>query len=356
MAVGGHNIDALPWLVSPGAQGAGAAVRTAGERPTIVVPKDQLGQSTQIARRVVQHKPAATAPVKRTLPEALDLPQEPRLGSFLDELRGTSSLAREAPADVLERARLCECDVYVERGAGNTATVVSLGPPTKVTNVFGSSRLAESLAGGSPSSRVLFAGFEESQASAISQSAVRRHAGASSSRPGLFARSFERAKAMFGRSLDVSHSVLGLRTASGKQALVGLAPGEVASRQGLATLLAERPSWRSATVTGRKTQLVEVVFPPSGGDLGAISVRMLGEDGRALTSDKLARSVDVAIKDAARASARPAVGQVVKRLADQLTRDASVDEVQFFLKGVDTVIRLERDRASGRLVQVASVP
>ena len=232
-AVGGHNIDALPWAVKVGSKNASPSIRIAGERPTIVLGSEQAGQATSIARAKVQQK-AAADPVRRPLPDVLAAGESK--GSFLEQLR-KNPLPVVDSKEVLSHAEGCGCDLYIKRGASETSTIVWLKPPPKVETVFGSSRLVDVLSQHTSTTRMVFDGFPKDQVSAFTKTAMRKANSATRSQRGLMEQVRDTA-ALFQKASDRLSTVL-LRTKSGKRALVSVKSAE---------LLAERPQWADAQI------------------------------------------------------------------------------------------------------------
>ncbi len=349
-SVGGHNIDALPWLVKQGSMKAAPVVGTIGDRPTLVVPKEQLGRSTELARRMIERSRETPLPPDRPLHEALGLSTERKSGSFLEQLRNRTELLSGGDAEVMTRARECKCDLYVERGAGDTTMIVSLGPPPRAESVFGSSRLVEKLQEeAKPSGRVLFAGFSKEQVSALTRNAVRQPGEAKQA--GRFLEdAIGRTKDFFRNAVDPAANVLRLPMKPGKSAIVALSQDTVAARGRLAEMLEQRPGWRNAEVIdgiGKGSPpLFEVVFPKEGKkgtDLESISVHVYGEKRNVVTGTDLITRAKTTVGGLSKTD--PVVADAINRLAEQLERDSRVKEVEFFLKDVDSVriVRMRRN-------------
>jgi len=358
-SVGGHNIDALPWLVKQGSARAAPVVRATGDRPTVVMPKERLGQSTELARRVVERSPETPLLPERPVSEVLGLPAERKSGSFLEHLRNRTEPLSSGDATLMARANECNCDLYVERGTADTAMIVSLGPPPRAESVFGSSRLVEKLVEAKPAARVLFAGFSREQVSALTYDAVRQ-TGEARHASGFLEKAIGRTKDLFRSAVDPVVSVLRLPMRPGKSAIVALSPDTVAARGRLAEMLAQRPGWRNAKVVGGSGEgsppLFEVVFPKDGRkgtDLQSISVHVYGEKRDVVTAAELSARAKTTVSGLFKTD--PVVAEAINRLAEQLERDTRVKEIEFFLRGVDSgrTVQLRRNRDTHALEEVA---
>jgi hypothetical protein len=254
-------------------------------------------------------------------------------------------------AGVLARAKLCNCDVYVERGQADTAVVVELGPPPKTRSIFGTAHLAQALSESRRSARVLFAGFEEDHAAAVSLSAVQR-AKRTAPREGGFASLVDSGARLFERASGTVRNSLGLAHPNGKLSLV-VAEDPATSVEKLHELLAARPDWKNASVQrgSRNTQLIEVTFPDRSRGLGGIRVQALGPKGERLTSSELSTIAIAGARQATAASGT--VSDVVERLGQRLTREGQVSEVRFFLDNVGNSVRQEEGDPELRFVRVA---
>lgn len=348
-AVGGHNIDALPWLAKEGSAKGRAVVRSASERPTVLMPKDQLGQSTQIARGVIERTDNAAIRT-RPLDEALGLPRDRTNGSFLELLQTRPHLP-VADRALIDRASHCHCDLYVERAQGDIAMVVSLGPPPKPYTIFGSSQLAEKLAE-TKSSRVLFAGFAEDQVSSVARNAAQRAEILGRQKSGFLEEAIHRAKALFHEGVDTARAVFELPTKSRKRAMAALAPDLPPNLEVLTTMLSARPVWKQAEVRAgadAPASLVEVVFPagkrPEGDALKSIEIqiRPLNAKGELVKRVELASAAKASVRTLA--DSNRTVESAITALADRLHRDAGVEEVKFFMRniGSERIVRLNRE-------------
>lgn len=314
-AIGGHNIDGLPWLVKEGATSSKPMITASADRPTIVLGKEQAGRSTLSARAAVQQK-VDTPPPPRSLADALAA-NPARKGSFLDEVLKKPLPPRD-PNAVLANAKSCDCDLYIERGPAETSTIVSLKPPPKIERVFGTSRLIERLAADRSAERVIFVGFPEQQVAAFSKNAVRK---ANAARP-------ERGSigALFQRAADPAKRVLRLQSKHGKPAFVTFA------RQELAASLSKQAPWADAEVTaGRGLSLVEIRFPRDKSQIESVTVFAYDGNRKALTTTDL--------RDAAAATVRAVpndafLRQAIEKLMTRLHQENDVQQVEFFLDGL----------------------
>lgn len=262
-SVGGHNIDSKPWVANPAA-GSRALFDLRGSQPSLQVPAGQIGNSTAIARAEVSGKAAMTTP-PRPPHEALEIKAENR-DNILDRMRRDLIAAEEpaAGAEVLKRAELCECDVYVERMAGETSTIVSMKPPPPVKRVvLGTSQVVEHLAGLSGDRRVIMAGYTPDGAGAIGQSAVNLSGSQPAARGTMFERLTNGVRALFGEAR--TSSIAEVLEGGGRYTIhAEVREGSVPQAK-LAVLLREKQRWSGATIQGREgnqpgSELVEIRF------------------------------------------------------------------------------------------------
>jgi hypothetical protein len=323
VSVGGHNIGAT----SSALVGLGRGPGSFGGR--------------------VRALPIPARPQPRSPTSALGI-KDPSSGSFLSALRAQSL---EGPtgtsAGALDRARLCNCDIYVERGQGMSATVVAVGPPPSSRSVFGINMVASTLAKAKPG-RVLFAGFNEQTVSTLSLSAAQQAKQTGKTKG--FVSAIETGRLLFQRAEARVGALLRLKARNGKVAFVTAGETRTTMTE-LQALLATRPEWNGMTVRTASTRdrLVSVSFQNRGVP-ESISVEVFGQDGKVTSSQELSTVATAALQDAA--SNGRSVQEVVERLGERLTRESSVKEVRFFLNDVGQISRHVPERISLQTVLV----
>jgi hypothetical protein len=321
LAIGGHNIDARP--TQPPATILGITT----------LPPDSLR---------LRPPPLRTT---HALPELIGL--KPVSGSFLERVGEARIPPSTVEPSLLERAKLCHCDTYVERdGAGSVASVVELGPPPTVRSVFGTTLLADVLAEKSGSRRVMFSGFDEQTATDVSLAAAQRSKKAPrvpGSRGSRLEGLIETGKRLFGRDTSGSGTSLAMKTSSGKIATV--APKIPAAD--LKALLEARPDWKNAQIESGSdgVHLLHVTFDSQGTNLDVQAYDALGQSVRSEALSTVALS-------SARTVLRGnlSVREVVERLGDRLTREDSVGEVRFFLEDAGKIVILDPEKNERALV------
>jgi hypothetical protein len=355
-SVGGHNIDGIPWEVEVGRAASMPHIHWVGERPTVVMPLEQSRDSAVVTRTLVTGEAKAPGPGP-TLLKSLRLDGPP--DSFLERLSRTGDLPGPNE-ELLGRARVCDCDIYVERMDSNTSAVVRSGPPLAVSTVFGDSALIDDLSRTNLDGSVLFVDFPLERVTAIGEGA-RRAAGDGRAADNLLEHSIEVAKRLFARGVKSLGQVLQLRTASDLP--VTVAAEYPASRTPLLNLLNERPSWNRASVVGRQAAdadtvpLVEVRFSEQGrGNLKAMRVFVhdgagvpvsADGDGAALASREIVASLTSK-------GTAPDVREAVKQIADRMYRESKdAQSVDIFLDSVDK-FALELPPLDSSHVQIAS--
>jgi len=348
-SVGGHNIDGLPWDVQAAATKSGGGLRWIGDRPTVVVPRELTGNSAAVARSMVT-KEAPTVAVDRPMLETLKLPEAPP-ASFVETLARAGDLPTP-DADLMARAALCRCDVYVERSGSNVTFVVETKPPPKARAILGDSGVRDDLASGANGKTVLFAGFPKERVMAIAEGAeaTRRPP---ISRAASFEESITTARKYFAKGSQTIREMLSLRTKDGKA--VHVAIDDATSHGLLVKALAERPSWNEAKVLGNRPtaasdHLVEVQYGQSQG----MKVFVRNENGAPVSVDPAAAVASSKTALASAAQDRAEVQEAIKRVADRLYRDnKNARSVDVFLEGVGKSAFLF-DLEKGQVIRVAA--
>jgi hypothetical protein len=333
-SVGGHNIDALPWGVRAAKADAATVVRIENNRPYVIMSPSQMGSSNDVARAVATKSAVESAP-PRPLEEALGVKEAPK-GTLLERIRNEEALRAETSPDVMQRALQCRCDVYVERGSAETATIVSLKPPPSSRTVFGTVKLIESLAERAKGSRVVFAGFSAERATALGEGALRvaKARGQEGSLAALTR--LGGAREIFERSVGRLSGVFQMTTKEGRKATVAMRAEAPYER--LAELLSSNPGWRGVKFSTAKrgmdvsTPLVEIKFPQRGqGELESVKAYAYTADG---TSIRLVGAEGIAKVT----SGNPILLDAVSRLSQHIFANTKgTSRVDFFLHTVGDV-------------------
>lgn len=352
-SVGGHNIDGLPWDVQTAATKSGQGLRWIGDRPTVLVPKDQTGNSAAVARSLVT-KEAPAPQIEGAMLETLKLSEAPPT-SFVEMLAQAGKLP-SPDADLMSRAMLCRCDVYVERSGSNVTFVVETKPPPKARTILGDSGVRDDLAKEARGKTVLFAGFPKERVMAISEG-VESVGKPPVLRAGPLEESIATAKKYFSKTSDAVSQILSIRTKEGRA--FQLKSDGVADDTQLLRMLAERPLWRNATVAGNKptvesAHLVEVQFSSQEPSLGRVmKVFVRNESGGPAAMDPAVAVISAKAALASAARDKAEVGEAVSRVVDKLYRgNKDVRSVDVFLDSVDRITFIF-DPREGELIRVA---
>lgn len=330
-SVGGHSIDSKP-LAAKSVSGSAASFDVRTSQPSLLVPSDHIGNSTAIARAEISGKAVSIAP-PRPPEQALNVKAETPSENILDRMR-RDLIAAEEPAvgaEVVNRAELCECDVYIERMAGETSTIVSMKPPPPVKRVvLGTSQVIEQLAALSGDKRVLMAGYTPDSASAISHSAVTLSRSQPMARGNLFERL---AHALFGETSGRSVSEVlkvGERYTIRGEVREGSEPQTT-----LRELLREKQDWSRATVTSQKgndtgSELVEIRFrQQTGKRLAVESIEVIAAKGTS-SSVTILPTVANAVRNLGKRDV--AIEDAANRIAQELKRKLPPMTIDFVLK------------------------
>lgn len=330
-SVGGHNIDALPWLakVEPGT--VAPRTRRSGDRLELVIPKSGTENSALIARAVATVSEVPPLPA-RELESALHAPVEPR-ANFLERLVQRGSTSDISPT-IKERASHCACDIYIEDGGVDTLFVVRVRPPPpgSLDVLVGRSAAIEHLAGTARDKTVMFANVSVGRATSISESAAR--IAVPGAKRDFLEQQIDSALAFFRHPLDSVGVSLGWRTKQGRNVMLRATEGE--SPREFVEMLVSRPAWGESAVKEGKSAIheagnvtiVEVKFGSGGMAPRSIEVHTFSADG-VKTASTLA--------SAQRALSRAKVSDTVKlglnQLAEQITQDAKdIRSVEFFFQ------------------------
>lgn len=350
-AVGGHNIDGLPLALREGAASTQPTLRWVAEKPTLVLPKEQMSNGAQAARSVFRKQPMPVVP-DGPLADKLMVP-EPSGKNILSLLAERGRLP-EPSAELLRNAELCACDVYVQRMDANTTSIVRRGPPVVTKVVFGDAVLIDELAGAANGKRVVMAGFTPTRASAVGEGALRL-ASVDKAETGFLGDAIDRARLLFSQAGDVAHAVTQrLSTRAGNTVHVtaeGVADIATARLQ-LMKQLAERPDWKAAkTASGGSdllpgVPLVEIQFQSGrGGTLEAMKISVHDVQGNPVPLDVAAGVARSELARLANLKQSLVVQDVARDMTDRMFRDLKeAKRVDIYLRGVGSsqAIRLER--------------
>ena len=361
-AVGGHNIDALPWLVKTDTGARKASLSIVDGRPILNIGKEEAGNGASIARAMASGSEVSHgASVSREAAQALELSDGPR-SNFLGKL---ARLDRNRLVDttLLERAKLCACDVYIEGGDAEMMTIVRFKPPPPAPPriVFGHSAAIDSLAAIPGEHTTLFANVSKQRASAISESAARTARLARAQlKISYVDEQIAIARNLFQEGVQAITESLTWRTKSGKSLLVG--DLRIAQRGKLVASLKNRPGWNLASVfevggldrsANNSVALIEVRFGDSGTSVvPSIEVHVYDANGTAHTAPAIAVPAKAARDAIRKMGPNDSLLAGIDKLAEQIYKDSKdVDSVEFFLKttGSDTVLRYRRDTAPPEL-------